>query len=168
MIVSFTAVHIGGGAWRLEWASDQAGPTYRLYRDGALLARTTATSWIVPAGPEVYDVFDAEPDRPPSAFPGYLALTWHAPAGGGVDRYRIEQWDGTAWIARGEVRQDERTYYRWTSGTLADDATHAFRVVAVGAGGNAAPAAELSALMVRHPDAPAATWSYADGTVTIV
>ena len=145
----------------LSWSSDQASPTYTVYRDGELHCTTTVAELVLHLEPgetahiEVVD--DAAAARP--AFPARLTVTWWAVAA--ADRYLVRELVSGAWTDRASVAEDGRGFYRWRTRVLEDSQTHQFRVVAVGADDNESTAASLTVLMVRHPTPVSIAVSYA-------
>lgn len=170
MITSLTATRTGPTTWRLNWTSDETNPTFYVYRDGVLIAQTTAVEWevTVPAGgaAPVFEVLDAD-DEPTQGYPATVVLAWYAAAG--AASYRVEQLDGVDWVEQAEVTDDGLGYLTWQSGTLADGTTHEFRVIPVGSNGNDGTAQAFDVLMVRYPDPPAPTIAYDPnaGTATL-
>jgi hypothetical protein len=157
-------LRLARNCWRLQWTSTEATPSYRVYVDGALV-QSGARDWIdIPVGvgdTPVVEVFDDESTPTEGAFPGWLLLFWQSASG--VESYRIEEYSGGDWVARRTLLADGRLYYRYRTAVLADDTTHQWRVVPV-QGGNDGTPLSFSALVVRHPDAPTASYSYDAGT----
>ncbi len=154
---------VGRYTWRVTWSS-QDSPTYYVYRDGRLVATTpqTTMSFVLQPGDRLsLEVFDVSSDRPAGAFPDRLTLGWYQVTGAAY--YRIDEYYGAEWVERVRVTADQ-WYHTWTSRVLEDLTTHQFRIVPVDAAGNEGSATTRSALMVRHPDPPTASYAYDNGT----
>ena len=160
-ITSISIESLGEFTWLVSWTADGSGPFY-LWVNGTLAEVTYATSALIPAqdGDSVLvDVLDTTA-QPADTFPSRLTLGWYAVAG--AQRYRIEEYVGAAWTARAKVRDDGLGYFTWRSRVLEDGETHQFRIIPEG--NVDGTAVSFSALMVRHPDAPDPSYSYAEGT----
>ena len=174
MVTDLHAVGVDAFTWRLVWSSDLADATFWIYRDGALLATTTETSYRVtlePGSDPVFEVLDAEgsdapTDEPSPRFPDHIVLAWYA-AGAGVSHYRIDRLVDETWFPESQVSERGVGYCRWRSDRLADGQTHRFRVVPVGLNGNDGAATPFAALMVRVPNAPRARYEYHPLTATV-
>jgi len=163
-------VSIDGYAWidprtvRVTWSSDLGSPTYRVYRDGALVATTTTPQMAFTVDPDanldlvILDTADA----PAPKYPARWTLGWWPVPG--ADAYRVEEYVGAAWTLRAEVQDTGAGYYQWTTRVLEDETTHQFRVLAEGADGNRSTPRALSALMVRHPDNTNVDYAYSAGS----
>lgn len=162
-------------SFRLRWTSDLTPPvTFRVYQDGRLILNSISGDGtgeaIVTVGPgEQVDIqiLDNDTERPRLAFPGRLTLNWLRVAA--ASYYRLDELVDAVWTERAQVPESGQGAYRWLSRFLEDEATHQFRVTAVGANGNDSTALEFSCLMVRAPSVPAHTFVYdpLDGTVSI-
>jgi hypothetical protein len=154
-------------SWRISWTSDATpAVTFYVYRDGVLIATTTATQWdltVPPGTSPVIEVLDTA-DPPEKAYPGRIVLTWYSVAG--TSSYKVQEYITTIWVDRDQVTDDGRGYFVWTSRWLEDSTTHQFRIVPAGTNGNDGTPQELDVLMVRHPDDPTPTLtnSYSDTT----
>src|SRR5687768_4606477 len=124
MVTSLTVTNVGGGAYRLDWASDLVSPTFYVYRDGVLVLTTRLTSLVVgvdlAAGEApVYEVLDDAAATPGTAYPNYALLAWYA--GPGASEYLIEE--AAVGGYRDAVMADAPVGY-WrlgeTTGTFAD------------------------------------------------
>ena len=159
---------VGPRAWRLSWSSTESAPTYRVYRDGLLVAQTTATEITLSVDEgeaPVVQVLDTAAAVPDEGHPGRATLGWYAVLG--ADHYRVEEYVATVWTLRKIIR--DRTdgaegYFRWRSRPLEDSADHRFRARAVDAEGDEATIMDVTWRCVRHPDPPRATYTYAAGT----
>lgn len=171
MVTTLTVASLGGGAFRLDWASDLAAPTFYVYRDGVLATTTTRTSLVVGAADgesPLYEVLDDAAAVPGAAYPAYALLAWYASAG--AAGYRVEELDLPTglWTERTSFTDEGGNYYVYRSRYLEDATTHRFRVTPLGANGNAGTPADFVVLMVRVPDAPAASFTYnGAGTPTV-
>lgn len=163
MITSLTLIRAAGG-YRLSYASDLVTPTFTIYRDGALVATTTETSW--PADvPGTWEVFD-DATSPAFAYPDFAILTWYAVAT--AVAYGIDEKQGASWVARETIDDDTSPqYFLWRSDRLADDTTHEFRIVPIDAAGNEGTPISRTLLMVRVPDAPEVTFAYSSVTTKV-
>jgi hypothetical protein len=165
MLTSLSLTPAGTFAWRLAWTGDDADATYRVFRDGRLLATTRLTELLVGAtggAPPVFEVLDDPEAEPAAGFPATATLAWYASAG--AARYRVEQDVGGNWTEVDALPDDGSGYFRWTSDALADVTAYDFRVVPVGANGNDGTPLEYAVLMVRVPEPPAVAYSYDAGT----
>jgi len=154
-------VQLGAHLWRLRWTSDVEAPTYRVYRDGVLMATQTGQTLDLAVGDDespMIEVLDDPDANPARAWPSRLTVCWYATAG--AEHYRIEEQVSGSWVLRARVRDRGQGYFAWRTRVLEDSATHSFRIVAVAENGQQSQATALSALMVRHPDAPAVRFSY--------
>jgi hypothetical protein len=153
-----TPRYVGGGRWRLAWSSGLGSPPpdgYRIYRDGALVARTDLEVWdfVLRAGEQlVVEVLDDDDLQPAVAFPGKLTFGWRRVAG--AAEYRVEEYVAGLWVVRRNVPETGAEWLEFTSRYLEDDATHQFRVTPVGKNGNEGTPVSFAVLMVRHPDTP--------------
>ena len=166
----------GSDAWVIAWTSDQVSPTYRVYRDGRLIATTTAQSITitVAAGSEtpVIEVLDDAADLPAAGFPGRALLAWFRSATGSLNHFRVEEYVGAAWTLRRKLRDPGSTinaagYFTWKSRWLEDVTTHQFRVIPVGDNGNQGSAMTFAVFVVRHPDPPSVTVAWDSGTAKV-
>jgi hypothetical protein len=154
--------------WLLSWRSDLTPPvTFYVYRDGSLLAKTTATELrvtIAPGTSPTFDVLDTA-DAPTPVYSAEILLTWYAsPA---TSSYRVEELVGSTWTTRATIHDDGRGYFLWGSRALEDSQKHQFRVTSIGTNGNEGAAARFIVLMVRHPDPPRVTFGASNGVITI-
>jgi len=167
-VTSLTVTRTSGG-WRLAFASGLADATFYVWRDGVLLGSTTATWWDVVAEAGTYpvwEVFDDAGDEPLGRFPGTVTLQWRAVAA--AAHYVVEEYAAGAWVERAQVAESgDAGYLRWTSRWLEDVTSHQFRVTAVGVDGNESDAEGWDVLMVRWPDPPDVSVTYAQGTAKI-
>ncbi len=149
----------------LSWDATLGWTLYHVYLDGLLYAVTAATSITIPVDPAalpLVEVLDDAADVPTAVYPARPYLCWL-----GVDNavsYRIEERIGTSWIERAIVQAEGRTYFDWLTRTLEDGQEHLFRVVPVDSNGVGGVALELPVMMIRHPDAPDAEYSYDEAT----
>ncbi|HRT95518.1 MAG TPA: hypothetical protein P5532_13910, partial [Planctomycetota bacterium] len=103
-ITSASLVRTGPVAARLEYASDQVSPTFRVYRDGVLIATTAATWLDVAFGRGEYPVFEVYDDAtaPGLCYPDRATVQWRG-QGAGIAHYRVEQFVGAAWAVKARV-----------------------------------------------------------------
>jgi hypothetical protein len=159
-ITSVTQTIIGPNMVRVTWASDDPTPLFRIWRDGLLVATTTATymDFYLEAGENmVLDVYD-DTTVPSAAFPGRMVLFWYHVAG--AEKYRIEEYIAAAWVAQRTILDDGKGSFTYTTRFLEDGQYHKFRVVPVGTNGNDGLPIERRMLVVRHPSVPEVSYSY--------
>jgi hypothetical protein len=163
---------IAAGIWRLEWSTDQTPPiTFRVYRDGLLIAQTEATSLTVAIAQDeapVFEILDADEGDPQRGYPSKLVLGWYAEAE--PASYTIQEERGSGnWVDVDSLVNDGRTpYFTFTTRPLEDGEEHAYRIIPVGVNGNAGTALEIATLLVRTPTPPTnISFAYAAGDVTV-
>ena len=159
----------GGSVYRLTWSSTESAPTYDLYEltGGGLVYHgmaETITVTVKNGESPIYWVTDSAAS-PPAGYPGKIKLQWRRSAG--VSYYRIDEQVSGSWTRRAKIFEEGKWIYHWATRWLEDAADHNFRVVAVGTDGNESTAASIAVLMVRWPDVPQVSYSYAGGVVTI-
>ena len=166
-----TLVQVGYESWRLTFSSSEASATFYVYRDGQLVAETTA-QWIdvlVPRGEyPVFTVVDDPDDAPAAGYPGRLVIQWRADTT--ADYYTVEQSVASVWTAVARVDETGLTgYLHWSTPWLDDVTTYQWRVTPHGSNGVDGSPTALSTLMVRHPDPPdvTVTYSAATGKLTV-
>jgi hypothetical protein len=156
----------GAEAVRIWWTSTLEDPSFYVWVDGFLVSGELKQNWfdiIIPSGATFrIDVFDNAVEAPGFAFPGTVLLQWDAVTD--ATNYRVEEWDGAAWVVRARIPETGRSVYQWESSRLADDTAWQFRVLASDGANDSAPR-EFTGLMVRRPDAPNVTHSYVDGVL---
>ena len=108
---------------------------------------------------QVLDVSTTEPTDAPSA---RRVLSW----GGASDcaAYRVEEYRDSEWVARATVRNTGRPRYSFTTRPLEDVTTHQFRVVPIAPSGDEGTATQKNFVVVRTPDVPRVTYTYASAT----
>lgn len=154
-------VAAGGGSWRLNWSSTLSSPTFYVWRDGQLVAVTSAVTmifWVAPGESLVIEVFDSATETPSSAYPGRLTLAWERSAA--TDYYRIDLYTGGQWVEQARVFDTGAFYYSWKTDWLDDVTQYRYRAVPIGVNGNAGASREFSVLMVRTPDEPSIAYGY--------
>jgi len=160
----------------LRWSSDRTPPvTFRLYREGRKIYEVTSADGTgefvlaVADGDQPFvEVLDVACANPSLAFPGRFTLVWLSVSG--AASYRIDEYVSAAWTTRQTITADGSSSYRWQSRWLEDSQQHQFRVVPISTAGNGGTPTTITALMVRHPDAPSVTYAYngsATPTVTV-
>jgi len=168
-VTALTITQTSPLGWRLAFTSDDATPTFYIWRDGALLGTTPLAYFdvVVPIGTHpVFAVYDDADESPLRSYPAALTLQWRRDTA--AETYLVEHYDGAEWDTVATVHErGERGYYQWTTPPLADAATHQYRVSAVASDGNTSTATALSALMVRHPDPVAVTITYSSDTTKL-
>lgn len=158
-ITEYTTTRVGANTWRARASSDVTGASFYWYRNGRLVARGVLPFFdfeVSPGESVRVDVYDSAEDVPPVSYPGRALLEWENRGG----RYRVDEWLDDAWVSRGVVGPSARGSLQWPSGVLADGALHQFRVVALGADGNAGEGRVFGVMMVRLPDPPGGSVSY--------
>jgi hypothetical protein len=149
MVTSLTVTDLGGGVFRLDFASDLDSPTFYVYRDGVLETMTESTSVEVrTADAAIIEVLDDPDAAPGAAYPNHALLSWYPSPG--AASYRVEERVAGLWTVRA---------------TLEDDGDRGLppQVVVVQQGG--------SALSATYTLAYAGTggvhrWAWTDGTTT--
>lgn len=167
MITSINITRISTTTYLLSWATDQTTPTFRVYRDGVLIATTTGLSIEVTIAGEDYprfDVFDDDTSVPAAVFPRRMILAWYGISS--AVSYRIEEYVGGVWTQRASIVDRGQGYFLWESRVVEDVTTHQFRIIALDANGLESAAMTKAALMVRVPDPPATAWTYVNGSLT--
>ncbi|MEN6536338.1 MAG: hypothetical protein ABFD89_21960 [Bryobacteraceae bacterium] len=161
-------VQLGAGLWSLSWTSTVGAP-YRVYRDGVLVSTQEATEFLVSVDDgdsPLIEVLDADTVNPTDAHPPNLILGWQRDAD--AVQYLIEEYSGGAWVARDRiVPVSGSEWLTYSTGTLADVTSHQWRIKPIDAAGNSGTVLAFTVLMVRYPDPPAVTFTYASGTAKI-
>jgi hypothetical protein len=160
-----TPEQVGPESVKLAWTTTETAPTFRVYCNGSLLVTTMQPWWIFRVVSGVYpiiEVLDTDSATPTEVFPSTETLGWYADSD--VHHWLVEQYVGAAWLECAEIENEGDLYYTWTSIELADAASHQFRITAYDAAGNASSSTTRTCLMVRHPDPPTASYTYASGT----
>jgi len=176
--VTFLQPQRTGDTWTIRWTSTESTPTFRVYRDGVLIATTTTTSIdiaVAPGESPAIEVLDDATTLPEAGFPGWALLTWFRPSGGGGDYYLIEEYVSGApgsWVTRRKIKDLGSTaqpagYFRWRSRWLEDVTTHQFRITPVGANGNDGTAVTHAIFVVRRPDPPTVAIAWDSGTAKL-
>jgi hypothetical protein len=166
-IVLTEGVALGPVLWRVSWPLGSGGPFY-VWGDGVLLGATDNTFWDVTVGigrVVQVSVFDDAADVPPVWYPASVTLRWEGRNGDVV--YRVDSWDGSAWVSESQVLADSRRVYHWDSGTVADGVTWKYRVVPLDGQGRSGTALEFTGVMCRYPDAPVVGVAFDGGEVVI-
>lgn len=161
MVTFAEPVQTGLYTWLLAWTSDQVSPTFRVYRDGVLLSEQTAAEYeLSVTGGEVpvIEVLDDASANPQSSFPNGLTLGWRTDPESAT--YRVDRWTGADWLEVDTLAASDGGWQSYSTGVLADGATHLWRVVPIDSAGNSGTPLEFSALMVRHPDPPDVDYAY--------
>jgi hypothetical protein len=162
MAVTFLEVtRRGPAAWYLRWSSSLPSPVYRVLLDGQLYAETSQESMVVgvtPGEQVMFEVLDDPGAVPAVAYPGKALLQWERVEG--AEKYRVEQWVGSAWVALRTVLDTGEAVLTHQTGWLADLTEHRFRVAPVGENAVDGTAREFAIAMVRKPDAPETATAY--------
>lgn len=164
-------VRVGRSSWLLRYYSAISyRPDYYVYRDGVLYMRDRTGHCVVhtePGEKANIDVFDDADTAPGAATASRQQLCWGAASG--ADAYRIEEKINGTWTVRVVVPHRGEGQYRFTTRPLEDVTTHEFRVISIDKYGAESSAATRNIVMVRPPDAPSVTYTYAasTGNVTI-
>src|SRR5688572_25678159 len=112
MVTFSEPIRVGPRTWRLSWSSDLVDPTFRVYRDGVLIATTRAASITVtvPDGQSpTFEVLDDADTAAAAGYPGQALLFWQRTSG--ADKYRVEELVGAVWTPRGVVQDFGRLYH---------------------------------------------------------
>jgi hypothetical protein len=172
-VSNLTAKLAGPFAWRVTWTSDADNPTFRVFRDGILVAVTNTPQAMIAVAPgesPSIDVLDDPDDSPEPAYPAHVILNW-GPSTPAAESYRVDKLAGAKWIEQGTIAPEasEQSYFEFRSGRLADDTTHTFRIVPIVNGVDGFPR-EHRMLMVRLPDPPTVRYTFnrLTGKVTAV
>lgn len=153
---------------RFFWSSDLVDPTYYVWIDGAFVGETLETEWFVNVGTNgqvQFSVFDDAAGVPPTYFPNYLVLRWMGRDGAAM--YRVEQYVSDSWVLLSLVPFRVSNVYRYKTGPLEDSTTYDFRVVPVDESGRAGVVRSFTVEMVRYPDAPSQTMTFAGGELVL-
>ncbi len=156
----------GARSWLLTWTG--SGGPYYVYRDGVLLAATTATSILISVAADenpVITVTDVE-GAYAEAYPDRITLGWRAVSG--ATRYQVQQYDGADWVNVRSVPEDGRACYTYRTDPLSDETEYSYRVVPY-SGLVAGDPLAWTVLMVRYPEPPRLSYTYDEdtGTVTV-
>ncbi|MCP4539828.1 MAG: hypothetical protein GY832_22035 [Chloroflexi bacterium] len=171
MAASITAVEkTGGSSWTYYYTGTSP---FSLYQDGKLIEGLTTeeTEWQAfdvndsnePPALEIQD--DTESDPESLAYPPYAILQWRFVSD--AQYYRVDQYVAAAWTAVQVKREEGWGYYQYESGALDDITTHQFRVYAVDEDGNDGTALPFDIHIIRNPERPSITGTYAAGDLTI-
>ena len=160
----------GDSIYRISWTSDAGGtPTFDLYEmtGGGLVYRGVNLSFDAAVANGESPVFWCTDSgaAPADAYPAKLTIQWYQVSG--TDYYRIDESVSGSWLERVRVTDTGEWAYRWTTRWLEDVTTHTFRVLAIGTDGNVSTAASVVAFLIRYPDVPDVTYTYASGTAKV-
>lgn len=158
-------------SWRLSWSSDLSPPvTFRVYRDGVLIATTQARTLDVtqPAdgsGSPLYEVLDDPAIEPGEIIPDHIELFWR----GSVDAAKYEvalkvQDDPDVYERKATVKDSGEGYFNWSSQPIEDGIPTYWRVTPISAAGNEGTPVYLAGRIVRTPSPPKASYSYSAST----
>lgn len=160
-----TPVRVGPNSWRVGWSSDQPNPIFRLFRNGAKLRDTLLTAEVFTMGENEVAVLEVRDDALASTYAAdpRALLNWGKPVAA-TKQYRVEQSVSAAWVPKATLGEDGPEYKNWKSQPLPDGTTQTFRVTAIGVNNNESTPVSAPVKIVRHPDPPAVTFAYDDGT----
>ncbi len=164
MVTIEKPIRIGPRTVKLKYSSSLEDPTFYIYLDGALIAETTATEYILAVDPDqhyVVEVLDDANADPIQIFPGKARLGWFFVEN--TQYYRIDEYIVDAWVERMKMPENGG-YMKWESRFLKDCQIHLFRITPVGTDGNEGTAREFSVLIVRNPDSPDVGFAYSEST----
>lgn len=158
--------------FRLVFSSDRPRPvTFRIYDEGVLaetIESETGTGeyirTVYPGESPYLEVIDRADQIASLAFPSNMTLAWVASEG--AQSYRIDELVSAVWTTRGTVTAGPPSF-TWLTRRLEDVTTHSFRVIPLDVNSNEGDPLELTALMVRIPDAPDVSITYSSGTQTL-
>lgn len=171
MSASITSIDtLGDDTYRLNLASTESDPVYSLYRNGVLIATTESDYFdvvVAPGDSPTFVVIDQTESAPTGEadYPPRLTIRWSGVDGAYL--YRIEELIDAAWVTRAQILDEglgQNFRGDWETRVLEDGEEHSFRVLAVTSANLESTALQRTALMVRHPDAPNPTYTYASGT----
>jgi hypothetical protein len=159
-------VYLAPGQWFVEWSSSLgADAHFWIYLNGKLVEADVPTSSMVVlldiAGTAHLDVYDVAPNVDDPLYPNRAMLSWYGVAD--VKKYRVEEYVGS-WTGVRTFQAEDGDFFAFETRVLEDDTTHQFRVVPIGEDGNEGTPISWDVLMVRHPDAPDVSLTYASGT----
>ena len=175
-VVSASSV---GGTTTVSVASWLRSPLYyHWWVNGVYIGRTANGRQVLrpDAGEQFFlQVFDTrDPDYDPAeelllAGPARRTLQWIRSLDPTCTAYQVQQSeDSGAWTTIAQVVADDTWQYSFTTEPLDDLAQYAWQVVPLNAAGRAGTAVDISSeIIVRTPDAPAWSLSFAAGQVTI-
>lgn len=170
MAVTFqNPIAVGSNAFELRWSSDKAGPTYRVFRNGKLIAVQRSSRIVLTMERDQHDLVDVLDDgaQPaPVAAPSVVRVLFGPVAG--AASYRVERFVGAAWVQQTTIAETGKGQYRHVTTPLPDADAASFRVIAVAPNGEATPVSG-SITVHRIPDAPrvTATFNTTNRTVLI-
>ena len=159
----------------LSWTSDQVislSNPYRVYVDGILVSTQIGSEYTIAyeeGSNPVIEVLDEAAAVPSPAFPRYLVFGWAGDPD--ADRYLIEKNEGAGFVTVETIANDlSRAWMTYSTGTLADETTHTWRITPIDAAGNSGTAVTFVTLLVGYPTPPDVNFTYngsGAGTVTI-
>lgn len=158
MITGFTQTAIGARSTMFRWDAGTAGTMFYVYRNGALIDRTTRNWRQIDVSPgEVVEFFvsDDPAELPPAGITASTGTIEWAEADGDVQTYEIRKRVDGAWKLIGSVPNMREAWMRFPLGALADGVVNEYRVSAVDANGIPGQAREVEVMAVRVPDAVA-------------
>jgi hypothetical protein len=139
----------------------------RIFVDGKYVGSTRGNHYSITTAPghsPIIEVLDDPLAVPTIARSAHVTLTWTPAAD--AQRYRIERYTGSGWEIVDDVQAKGLSQCRYrTRGLPWQVSPHSFRVFAIGENEN--PAGHVTVFVnmkTRHPDPPAVTTTYDEGT----
>jgi len=161
-------IQVGPNSWLMRWSSDLSSPLYRIFRNGTLIAHTRRTSMVctVPTDEAAQiEIFDDVVSRSKGLPSAHARLLWDS-----VDQcvaYYVERKNAQGqWQIVAKIWDAGICKYQYDLKSLEDDEVHEIRVFAEGVGGQTLPVSTTYKL-IRIPDPPNVTMTYAGGIVTV-
>lgn len=164
---------VGGDTFLMEWGSTLPDPvTFYIYLNGRLVDVTTRASYVVAPVPKENVHFFVEDDInviPVLGYPGFFVIPFDAVEG--AKFYRVSQFIDDAFVPLVDIKEDGSQSYTYQTQHLDDDTTYRFLITpfsgetgdSLNVGNDGTPF-EITALMVRRPDAQNNEDSYDGGT----
>jgi len=175
MVTFDQPIQLSQDTFFLSWTSDQAislSNPYRVYEDGILVSTQIGNSYTVRAyngACPVIEVLDQVDAVPAPAFPPNLVFGWQGDSD--AYSYKVEVDQGAGFVEVETFLNDPAaSWMSYSTGTLADETTHTWRITPIDAAGNEGTSVTFVTLLVRYPTPPDVNFTYngsGAGTVTI-
>lgn len=156
---------VGRNAWRVRWFSGATDPTFAVYVNGKLRARTKRTETVLSGDPtETFfvEVMDDLTEQPRYAADNRVLLAFNRLAA--ASSYSIEHNGGSGFAFAANVPDTAQPRVAMRSHSLDPQLDHQFKVTAIGQGGDAGTPTTVPAKIARHSDVPIAAFTYNAGT----
>jgi len=160
----------GSYAWRYDYSGTSP---FDIYYNGEVIASQTTDTAIIlnhtdayePPALEIIDADDTDTPESVRYSPLFIGQFRGDPD---MSYYLVEQYVDAAWTQIAQIPEDGLGGYRkFQSTALADVTTHSFRVTPYDADDNAGYPLQYDIFMIRNPEPPSVTVTYAAGTITI-